>query len=101
MGVSAAIAVVAAAAAYQGYQTNQQNKDMKGAQGRAEQQAAKQADLADQAQNKANAKRPNVGAMLEANQAAATGGQSGTMLTGSQGVDPATLNLGKNTLLGL
>jgi hypothetical protein len=38
--------------------------------------------------------------MLSNNQAQAKGGESGTMLTGSAGVDPASLNLGKNTLLG-
>jgi hypothetical protein len=30
----------------------------------------------------------------------AGGGNASTMLTGSQGIDPSTLNLGKNTLLG-
>jgi len=30
----------------------------------------------------------------------AAGGQSGTMLTGPQGIDPQQLALGKNTLLG-
>jgi alanine dehydrogenase len=59
-----------------------------------------QADQADQANNKLNAKRPDIGAMLSANQSAAAGGGAGTMLTGVGGVDPSTLQLGKNTLLG-
>ena len=63
-------------------------------------QAAKQADLAEQANNRANSKSPDIGAMLSSNQQAAKGGQSSTMLTGPQGVDMSQLNLGKNTLLG-
>ena len=66
----------------------------------AQDEAAKNADLADQAMNKANAKQPNVGKLQGANVNAAKGGQSGTMLTGPQGVDTSTLTLGKATLLG-
>ena len=50
--------------------------------------------------NRANAKTPDVGAMLSANMQQAKGGQSGTMLTGNSGVDDKQLTLGKNTLLG-
>jgi len=63
-------------------------------------QADKQATMAEQANNKANAKTPDIGAMLSSNEQAAKGGQSSTMLTGPQGVDMSQLNLGKNTLLG-
>lgn len=62
--------------------------------------AAKTADLADQAQNKANAKGPNLGDIAAANLAAASGGASSTLLTGPSGIDIANLQLGKNTLLG-
>ena len=62
--------------------------------------ADKQATLAEQANNKANAKSPDVSAMISANQQSAKAGASGTMLTGPSGIDPSTLNLGKNTLLG-
>lgn len=58
------------------------------------------ADKADQANNAATAKKPNLATLLGANQAAAKGGVSGTMLTGPAGIDPNTLQLGKNTLLG-
>lgn len=63
-------------------------------------QANKQATLAEQANNRANAKTPDIGAMMSSNEQAAKGGQSSTMLTGPQGVDMSQLNLGKNTLLG-
>ena len=38
--------------------------------------------------------------MLSANMRAGQAGQGSTMLTGSQGIDPSTLTLGKTTLLG-
>lgn len=60
--------------------------------------AKKQADLADQASNRANAKTPNIAALLAGNQA--PGGVGSTMLTGSGGVDTSKLTLGRNTLLG-
>jgi hypothetical protein len=37
---------------------------------------------------------------MAANVLAGKAGQSGTMLTGPQGVDPTQLTLGKQTLLG-
>lgn len=55
---------------------------------------------AEEANNKANAKAPNTQNLLDENVQAALGGSSSTMLTGSQGIDPAKLLLGKNTLLG-
>lgn len=66
----------------------------------AQDEAAKNADLADQAMNRANAKQPNVGNLRSSNVNASKGGQSGTMLTGPQGVDTNSLTLGKATLLG-
>lgn len=62
--------------------------------------AKKNAQQQEEQINRANAKSPDIAGMLSANQNAAKGGQSGTMLTGPQGVDPNSLNLGKNTLLG-
>lgn len=62
--------------------------------------ALKTQQQADQANNRANAKSPDVTAMMSANLLAGKAGQSGTMLTGPQGVDASTLTLGKNTLLG-
>lgn len=62
--------------------------------------AAKNAKAMDEAANRANAKSPDLTAMLSANEQAAKGGVAGTMLTGATGIDPSTLQLGKNTLLG-
>jgi hypothetical protein len=58
------------------------------------------AKLQDEATNRVNQRRSNVGAILAAAQQASKGGLSGTMLTGPMGVDPSTLTLGKNSLLG-
>jgi hypothetical protein len=66
----------------------------------ARESANKQASAADQAFNKANGKSPDISSMLSENVLNAKGGQSGTMLTGSSGVDPSTLLLGRKTLLG-
>ena len=55
---------------------------------------------AERATNRANAKTPDVAAMMAANALAGSSGQSGTMLTGPGGVDPSMLTLGKSTLLG-
>ena len=62
--------------------------------------ALKTQQASEEANNKANAKSPDVTAMLSANLLAGKSGQSGTMLTGASGVDAGTLTLGKNTLLG-
>ena len=55
---------------------------------------------ADQAMNRANQKSPDTAAAMAANVLSGKAGQSGTMLTGAQGVDPNSLTLGKTTLLG-
>lgn len=89
--------VTAAATLYTGEQSRK-------AQNRANDQAianAKSQQLAsDEAQNRANAKSPDSSAALTAAMLAGKAGQSGTMLTGPQGIDPNTLTLGKTTLLG-
>lgn len=96
--VSTAAAVAGAAVAYKNGQ------DQKSAAEKASQQAqanaSKQAAQAEQDFNAANQKRPDTSAIMSAAQQSGKAGASGTMLTGSQGVDPAALNLGKNTLLG-
>lgn len=99
MGVTAAVAAVVGTgyAVYSGERAASAQAD---AARKAEQNAKVQTDQADQAMNRANGKKPDIGAMLAANQQAAKGGQSGTMLTGPAGIDPNVLNLGKNTLLG-
>ena len=50
--------------------------------------------------NQANRKKPDVSSIMQAAGASASGGASGTMLTGPTGVDPNALSLGKSTLLG-
>jgi hypothetical protein len=93
-------AAVAASAAATGYSANKQAKVQERASAQAADQARKQEKAADEATNRANAKRPDTAAMLSANQQASLAGNAGTMLTGPMGVDPSTLQLGKNTLLG-
>ena len=99
--MAALSSIVMAAAALAGaalsYKTGQ---DQKEAVQNAQKQAEANAKAADQATNRANQKKPDTGAILDAATQAGRGGTSGTMLTGAQGVDPATLTLGSNTLLG-
>jgi hypothetical protein len=93
--VTAAAGVGASAyAANQG--RAQQNQAMRQAAGA----AAKNNQMADEATNRANAKSPDVAALMASNLAAGQQGAAGTMLTGPGGVDPNSLTLGKNTLLG-
>lgn len=60
-----------------------------------------QASAADQAANKANSKRPDSLAFLEAARLSGAAGGASTLLTGAGGIDPSALTLGKNTLLGM
>ena len=94
-----AVAAVASTA-YSIYSGEKQKSAQKSAAKTAQANAKKQAQQADQEFNRANQKSPDVGALLSANQQRSLSGQSGTMLTGSQGVDPNSLSLGKSTLLG-
>ena len=105
LGIAAAAAVVGTG--YSIYNGEQQRSAQSDANKKAEQAAKQQQANAEKTQemqqeqiNKANARKPDVAAMLSGNEQAAKGGASGTMLTGPQGVDPNSLNLGKNTLLG-
>ena len=67
----------------------------------AKNQATKAADTADQNMNRANRKKANVGGIMSRANQAGKSGAAGTMLTGSSGVDTASLNLGSSsTLLG-
>jgi hypothetical protein len=99
--ISATMAVVGAVGAYTQHQAASKAADaQEAASTQAVSNAKTQADLADQANNRANAKQPDIAGMSSSNAMAAKGGQSGTMLTGAQGVDPNALSLGKSTLLG-
>lgn len=97
-GVAAVVA--AAAAVSQSYTAHQTQV----AQGRANQAAVAAAKMsqqqADEANNQANARRPDVDSILAANMAAGKQGAAGTMLTGPGGVDPSTLTLGRSSILG-
>lgn len=88
--------VVSAGASY--IQGQKQESAAKKANAQAAEQAQKQATMAEQATNKANAKSPNVKVLDNANAQGAGGGS--TMLTGPMGIDPTSLTLGKQTLLG-
>lgn len=102
-GVSATAVLAGAAVAataYTVYAGERAASAQADAQNRAREAAAKQEKAADEATNRANQKRPDTMAILDAAAQAGKGGGAGTMLTGPQGVDPAALQLGKNTLLG-
>jgi len=101
-GATTAIAVGAMAlgTGYSIYSGERAAKKQAAAQAQSLQQSQKAARQADIANNKANQKRANTSSALDAAKQSAKGGQSGTLLTGSQGVDPSSLSLGKSTLLG-
>jgi len=90
--------------AYGTYQANEQAKKsnalQKQAMDNAQTNANKQFAQQEQAYNKANAKSPDVAAIMSQQSNSARGGQSGTMLTGPAGIDPTSLSLSKSTLLG-
>ena len=98
---SAVMAVAAVAGAAISYQnSHEQKKSAEKAASQAQANAQKQEKAADEATNRANTKRADTGAALDSATQAGKAGASGTMLTGPQGIDPAALNLSKNTLLG-
>lgn len=94
------LVIAAVGVGYSIYAGERANEQQQQAQNEARRQAAENAKQADIANNRANQKKADVNALLKANQDAAQAGGSSTMLTGPGGVDPASLNLGKNTLLG-
>lgn len=96
--VVAAAAVAGTVIAYQNGQ--EQKKAAENAARQAQANAQRQEKAADEATNRANQRRPDTGAILDAARQAGKAGASGTMLTGPQGVSADSLNLGKNTLLG-
>ncbi len=99
-----ATAVLAAAAvagtAYSIYSGERAADAQQDAQKEARNNALKAEQNAQQATNRANQKKPDTAGILDAASQSGKAGASGTMLTGPQGIDPAALNLGKNTLLG-
>lgn len=93
-----------AISAYSAYSQNQNAKkalsQQESAQRQAEQNALKQEKAADEANNAAAMKSPDTAAMMSSAMLSGRAGQSGTMLTGPQGVSPKALSLSKNTPLG-
>jgi uncharacterized protein HemX len=106
MGVTAAVAAVVGTtyAVYSGEQAKDRQKEglrqQEAAQTQQLTQAKEAAATSQQNINKANQRRPDTQAVMADAEMGAAGGQSGTMLTGPQGIDPQQLALGKNTLLG-
>lgn len=104
MGFTTAAYVIggamAASTAYQAYAGNKADQQQRSAQRQALAQADASAKAADEANNKANQKRPDVAGALSSAMQSGKSGASGTMLTGPGGVDPSSLTLGKQTLLG-
>jgi hypothetical protein len=80
------------------YQGEQQRSAQRKAGEQAKQDATKAAAQQTRETNAVNARAPNVGALLSANQQAAAGG--GASLTGPGGIDPNLLTLGRPSLLG-
>lgn len=75
-------------------------KAQEAGQRQAAQQASAQADQAQKDFNRANQKAPDSRAALSAAAMSGRAGQSGTLLTGPQGVGQSALTLGRNSLLG-
>lgn len=97
--------IIAAAAAaigtgYSVYSGERAASNQQKAAQQAKDNANKQAYLADQELNKANQKQPDSSALLSAQKQAGQGGVGSTLLTGAQGLDLQSLQLGKKTLLG-
>lgn len=91
---------MAAMAAFTAYTSYEGYKSQSAALRQAKQAAQAQQLASDEANNRANAKRPDVAALMSANVLASKNGQAGTMLTGPSGVDTTDLKLGKSNLLG-
>lgn len=70
------------------------------AQGKAEAQAVSNQRKAEVAQNEVNKKTPDIASILSRAASSSRTGVGSTMLTGPSGVNTASLNLGKSSLLG-
>ena len=106
MGVVAAIAavgstVVAVSSANNQRKVQQQAlADQRQANERTEQRLKQENQRSEMEYNRANRQNVDVESALDASELSAQEGASGTLLTGSMGVDPNELNLSQNTLLG-
>ena len=95
-----AVAIAAIGTGYSIYAGERSASMQAEAQKQAKANALKQEKAADEANNRANQKTPDTNALLSSAQQLSKMGTAGTMLTGPQGIDPATLQLGKTSLLG-
>ena len=97
MGIEAIIGAMIAGAgvASQADASRRQRNQSRDAARAAEQQAQQASKQAEMETNRANQRTANAAASAMPNQ-----GLGGTMLTGPQGVDPNSLSLGRNTMLG-
>ncbi|HJV76577.1 MAG TPA: hypothetical protein VJ654_20355 [Noviherbaspirillum sp.] len=101
MSLAVAAVTTIAVGAYVSYENGKRQADaQEAAMKQAQANADRQAKLAEQDMNRANQKRPDTLALLDAASQAGKAGVAGTMLTGPQGIDMSALQLGKNTLLG-
>jgi len=106
MGVVAAIAAVGSTVVAVSSANNQRKvqeralEDQRQANERAEQRATAEQQRSEQEYNRANRQDVDVTSALDASELSSQQGASGTLLTGSMGVDPSELNLSQNTLLG-
>lgn len=82
------------------YNGEKARREQSRANSNARKAAATTAQQAEEANNRANSRTPDTAAALAANQLGSLSGQGSTMLTGPKGVDPNSLTLGRNTLLG-
>lgn len=98
-GFEVALISAAASAGASYYQGEQQKKAGEKAAKQSQANADKQLAMAEAEANKQANKSPNTQGLYDENARAAREA-SGTMLTGPQGIDPNTLALGKNVLLG-
>jgi uncharacterized protein HemX len=102
--VTSAVAAVAGVgySLYAGEQGRKAQKEAANRQEAAQREAATQARSqqrrSQQAMAMANRREPNVASILQSTMDA--GGPTSTMLTGPMGVNPADLNLGRQSLLG-
>lgn len=98
MGVSAAVMATAAAASSM-YNAHQQRVSQEESL-QAQKDAAAQAEATRPQASKAPGAQAVQADQAGTGQAGGSPGVAQTFLTGAAGVDPSTLNLGKNTLLG-
>jgi cytochrome c2 len=98
--VTAIVAGSVLGAAAQVYTGSKQASAAKAAAAQAKTSAANAAARQDVETNRANARSPDLAAIMGRNAAGASGGVGSTMLTGPSGVDMSQLTLGKQTLLG-